>query len=411
MKKVLFFIVCLLFLTLPIKVQAQEVNLYLFYGEECPHCESEIEYLEDYLSDKDNVKLYKYEVWHNKDNVTKMNLAGEALEREIDGSVPFLVIGNNSLVGYNKEYTQGEIRKYISCYTSNEYRDVVGEKLGLVEVDTSKKVLLNCPEVKNKENKTVPKKKSEEKTVPILGEINAKTVSLPLLAVVMGFVDGFNPCAMWILIFLITMLIGMKNRRKMWALGLTFLLTSAIVYMLFMVSWLNVAIFVNKIVFIRILIAMVAIIFGGYNLYSFFKNKDEDVGCEVVDKPYRNKIIKRIKNITTNKKFILSLLGIVVLAASVNIIELMCSLGLPLVFTQVLSLNDLTTLQYFGMILIYIFFFLLDDLIIFFIAMKTLKIAAISNKYTRYSHLIGGIIMFILGLLMIIKPEWLMFNF
>ena len=89
----------------------------------------------------------------------------------------------------------------------------------------------------------------------------------------------------------------------------------------------------------------------------------------------------------------------------------MCSLGLPIIFTQVLSLNDLSTLHYSVLIGLYILFFLLDDLIIFFIAMKTLKIAAISNKYTKYSHLIGGIIMLILGLLMIIKPEWLMFNF
>jgi len=113
----------------------------------------------------------------------------------------------------------------------------------------------------------------------------------------------------------------------------------------------------------------------------------------------------------TEKKFILAILGIILLAFSVNLIELLCSLGLPVVFTQILSLNNLNTWEYFIYIFIYIVFFLLDDIIVFTIAMKTLKLKGISNKYSKYSHLIGGIIMILVGLLMIIKPEWLMFNF
>ena len=107
----------------------------------------------------------------------------------------------------------------------------------------------------------------------------------------------------------------------------------------------------------------------------------------------------------------MALLGVIVLAFSVNLIELMCSLGLPVVYTEVLSMNNLTIAQYAICIFIYILFYLLDDLIIFIIAMKTLKIKAISNKYLKYSHLIGGLIMLALGILMIYKPEWLMLNF
>lgn len=99
------------------------------------------------------------------------------------------------------------------------------------------------------------------------------------------------------------------------------------------------------------------------------------------------------------------------LAISVNFIELACSAGLPLLFTQILVLNNLSKLSYMIYILIYIFFFLIDDIIVFVIAMFTLKITGISNKYSKYSHLICGIIMLLIGLLMIIKPEWLMLNF
>lgn len=247
--------------------------------------------------------------------------------------------------------------------------------------------------------------------VPILGEFNAKTVSLPLLSMIMGAVDGFNPCAMWILIFLITMLFNMKDRRKMWILGLTFITTSGLIYLLFMMSWLNLATFLTKIPYIRLLISIFSVIFGMINIYRYLNALDKDVGCDITNQKQRNKIMERIKKIITEKKFILSLLGIIILAVSVNILELLCSLGLPVIFTQVLAINNLTTFQYAIYIFIYILFFLIDDILIFFIAMKTLNIKGISNKYTKYSHLIGGIIMLILGLLMALKPEWLMFNF
>ena len=100
-----------------------------------------------------------------------------------------------------------------------------------------------------------------------------------------------------------------------------------------------------------------------------------------------------------------------VLAISVNIVELACSAGLPLVFTQLLAINNITGIKAFFYILIYILFFLLDDLVVFFIAMFTLNLKGISTKFNKYSHLIGGILMLLIGILMIFKPEWLMFQF
>ena len=125
----------------------------------------------------------------------------------------------------------------------------------------------------------------------------------------------------------------------------------------------------------------------------------------------RKKIFTSIKKITSQKKFILSVLGIIALAVSVNLIELACSTGLPLIFTQILAFNDLSSFEYTTYMLLYILFFLIDDIVIFVVAMLTLNIKGISSKYGKYSHLIGGIIMILIGLLMIFKPEWLMFNF
>ena len=106
-----------------------------------------------------------------------------------------------------------------------------------------------------------------------------------------------------------------------------------------------------------------------------------------------------------------SFIGIIALAFSVNLIELACSAGLPVLFTQILAMNNLSTVATALYFFLYLLFFMIDDLIVFIIAMITFKVTGISNKYSKYSHLIGGIIMVIIGLLMAFKTEWLMFNF
>ena len=404
------FLLGILFLLFPLTVNAEGrvVNIHLFYGETCPHCAAEERFLADYLDGKDNVKLYTYEVWNSAENQKLLSEVQKQMGNNANG-VPYTIIGKKVIVGFSDSYTPDEIKKQVEYYLdeNNEYRDYAGEVTGKVEKQEENK---NVKELKPTKEKVDPSE--YEKTVPVLGKINAKKVSLPVLSVVLGLVDGFNPCAMWILIFLITMLLNMKDRKKMWILGFTFILTSGLVYLMFMLTWLNLATFISKISYIRLLVALVALIAGGLNLHNYIKSvTTKDDGCEVVEKQDRKKIMQKIKDITHEKKFIIAFFGIIVLAASVNIIELMCSIGIPLLFTQILAMNNLSSASYLLYMLIYILFFLLDDAIIFIISMVTLKVTGFSTKYTKYSHLIGGIIMIIIGLLLIIKPEILTFNF
>lgn len=424
MKKILkFLIVFAIFLLLPVSAKADEkvINIHLFYGNGCPHCAAEEEFLTDYLKDRTDVKLYKYEVWYDSHNQELLSKVQKEMGTTNKNGVPFTVIGKKTIVGYADGVTDEQIKDAINYYLNNDYRDYAGEITGKVKKtevkeDTTKDESKTEDKKENKIEKADDTKDSDQTdenvTVPVLGKINAKKVSLPILAVVLGFVDGFNPCAMWILIFLITMLFNMKDRKKMWILGLTFILTSGIVYLMFMLAWLNLATFISKIAFIRLLIAVIALVVGLVNVYKYIDSlKKKDEGCDVVDKKDRKKIMEKIISITHEKKFIIALLGIMVLAASVNIIELMCSIGIPLLFTQILAMNNLSTFSYMIYMFIYIFFFLIDDIVIFVISMVTLKVTGLSTKYTKYSHLVGGIIMLIIGLLLIIKPELLMFNF
>lgn len=424
MKKILkLLIVFAVFLLLPVSTKADEkvINIHLFYGNGCPHCAAEEEFLSDYLKDRTDVKLYKYEIWYDSHNQELLSKVQKEMGTTNKNGVPFTVIGKKTIVGYADGVTDEQIKDAINYYLNNDYRDYAGEITGKVKkAEVKEDIIKDESKTEDKKENKIEKaddtkdsdQTDENVTVPVLGKINAKKVSLPILAVVLGFVDGFNPCAMWILIFLITMLFNMKDRKKMWILGLTFILTSGIVYLMFMLAWLNLATFISKIAFIRLLIAVIALVVGLINVYKYIDSlKKKDEGCDVVDKKDRKKIMEKIISITHEKKFIIALLGIMVLAASVNIIELMCSIGIPLLFTQILAMNNLSTFSYMIYMFIYIFFFLIDDIVIFVISMVTLKVTGLSTKYTKYSHLIGGIIMLIIGLLLIIKPELLMFNF
>ena len=401
MKKIITFLL-LLFIPIMVFGKEKDLNIYLFYGEGCPHCAAEEKFLESYLEDKSYIKLHKYEVYNNKENIDKYIKIHEMLN-DNGNAIPYLIIGNNSITGYSSDATPERIRSTINYYRNVNYKDEVGIYLGVVNENET-----------GNENTSIEngnqKYEGSQYDIPIIGKKDAKDVPILISSILIGLVDGFNPCAMWILIFLISMLLGMKNKKRMWTLGITFLVSSAAVYFLFLISWLNLAVFLNEIVYIRLGIAMVAVIFGVYSILKFLNRKEDD-GCEVVDTKNRKRIINAIKKIVKEKSFILALLGIVLLAASVNVIELLCSLGLPVMFTEILAINKISGGIQILYSLIYVFFFLIDDIIVFVIAMKTLEIKAISNKFGKYSHLIGGIIMLLIGLLMILKPEWLMFNF
>lgn len=386
-----------------------EVNLYLFYSKTCPHCKKEQEYLKTLEKKYDNLKIHKYEV-SEKANSELYLLVDESLQ-DNNKYIPYTIIGTNSLIGYS-EYTNDKIVEYIDTCSYYSCYDLVGN---VIKKNKSLKeeTIKAQKSLKEEMEKDPDRVKNNENymKVPLLGKINVKEVSLPIIAISIGLVDGFNPCAMWVLIFLISMLIGMKNRKRMWAIGLTFLITSALIYLVFMFSWLQVTLKLSQLRYVQIIIALVAIIGAIVNFVSFNKERKKDAGCQVVSKEKRISIINRIKKFTTEKSLILALFGAISLAISVNFVELACSAGLPLLFTQILALNNLTTPLYILYMVLYMLAYLLDDIIVFVIAMVTLKMTGITNKYNKYSHLIGGIIMLVIGILMIFKPEWIMMNF
>lgn len=409
-KKILFIFLIGLFLIPNVKAEEKNhVNLYLFYSSTCPHCAKEKKYLEKLEKQYDNLTIYKYEV--TEEGVEELYTNVDESLNDDNQYIPYTIIGTNSLVGFN-EYTEDKIEEYIDICSNYECYDLVGEVIKQKKSlrDETIEAQKSLKEQMEKEPEKV-KVDDDYKKVPLLGKINVKKVSLPLIAISIGLVDGFNPCAMWVLIFLISMLLGMKNRKRMWIIGFTFLFTSALIYLLFMTAWLSITVNFSRVRFVQILIALVALVGAFINFRSFDRERKKDAGCQVVDEKKRKNIINKIKKFTTEKSLLLALIGAASLAISVNIVELACSAGLPLLFTNILALNNLSIPMYILYMALYMIAFLLDDIIVFVIAMITLKLTGITNKYNKYSHLIGGIIMLIIGLLMILKPEWIMMNF
>lgn len=350
----------------------EKVNIYLFYSKICPHCQKEEKYFET-LKEKyqDKINIYTYEVTENKTNNEIMKSLKKELKENSQG-VPFTIIGSKTFLGYDEslnERIENTIESYLdeNTKTDNTY------------------------------------------TIPILGKIEAKNASIILIAIILGFIDGFNPCAMWILLLLINMCISIKDKKKMLIVCLTFIITSGIIYFLSMLG-IGFILDLTTISYIRNIIAILAIILGIYNLYTYLKTRKE-TGCHVVKKEKRKTIITKINNILNNKNTLLMFGGTIILATSVSLVEMACSLGFPTIFLELLSINNIHSFLKVTYLLIYILFYLIDDIIVLFLSIKAFETKGISTKYNKYVHLIGGLIMILMGVLLIFKPEWIMFNF
>ena len=400
-------------LSFHVKAQALEpknnVNLYFFWGDGCPHCAHAKEALEPYVKQRQNIGYQKYEIYYNVENQKKMQSVGETLKIDASG-VPLLVVGDKPYIGFS-DSTGTEIKERLEYCSVNACPDSVAEIVG-VEKPISKDISNTTEEDTRSGPTTSSNQSSTSRTdgyidLPLIGKINTAHFSLPVLTVIIALLDGFNPCAMWALLFIITLLIGMKDRKRMWLYGTTFIVTSAAVYFIFMAAWLNLFMFIGHITWVRSIIGLLAVAAGAYYLYDWYQKK---TGCKITGDGKRHEVFVRLREIVKEKNNWLGLGGIIVLAAAVNVVELACSAGLPVLFTGILSTAGLEAWQYYAYMLLYILFFMFDDLVVFVIAMTTLKVVGIESKYTRATRLVGGIVMCILGFLLIFAPQVLMFG-
>jgi cytochrome c biogenesis protein CcdA len=242
--------------------------------------------------------------------------------------------------------------------------------------------------------------------IPLLGTVvDVSKFSLPTLSVVLGFVDGFNPCAMWVLVTFLIMLAQTGSRKKLLQVAGLFVVAETIMYYLILNVWFTTWNFIGLDRVVTPIVGIVATGGGIFFLYEWYKSLGTKMACQIVDAEGRSKIIKKIKSFITGDFTILVALGVIGLALSVNIIEFACSIGIPQAFTKIIELNHLSFWHTQSLMAIYIFFYMIDDFLVFGLAIWGFEKIHLTEKYSQWSALIGGVLMLILGYLLMFRPD------
>lgn len=373
------------------------VDVHLFWALGCPHCERAMAFLDRLEQADPRVRVHRHEISRDARNREAFLQLVEQ-HRVTDPGVPFIVVGERAVEGYLDDASTGaELRALVRDCLASACADAVAPLLA----GGSAQAAAPDPAARTR---ALP----ESVRLPLLGEVGLRNLSLPALTLALAAVDGFNPCAMWTLVFLIGLLVGMPDRARRWTLGVAFVAASALVYYLIMAAWLNALLFLGMVVWIRVAIGLVALAAGFYYLREFVLNRE--AVCEVTRPEERRRVFERLRALASERRFAVALAGIVLLAFAVNVVELLCSAGIPAIYTQVLAMNALPRWQYHAYLALYILVFMADDLVVFFTAMATLEVAGATGQYARYGHLVGGGVLLAIGALMLLRPEWLMFG-
>jgi len=355
--------------------QTEKIEIHFFYSEICPHCAKEKEFLKELKKKYPEIEITSYEVTSNLENPKILEDFYEKYkvpEKEM-GWVPVTFTPTRYFVGFNDQ-TGAEIENCI--------KECLGEKI------------------------PVPQKKIK---IPFFGEIDISKMSLPVLTLILGILDGFNPCAMWVLLILVSLLLSLKSRKKIALVGGTFIFAEGFLYFLFMSAWLNAFLALRYVSIIRILVGIFSIIFGIWRIKEFLTWRPGV--CKVVDhSKSQEKLIDKIKKILKPSAVPATILGVISLAFGVNLIEFFCSAGFPVMYTRILAFQNISKIQYYLYLFFYNILYMLDDFLIFGFAFFTLNQFGFSDKYNKYSTLIAGILILVLGILLIFKPQFLMFG-
>jgi glutaredoxin len=241
--------------------------------------------------------------------------------------------------------------------------------------------------------------------VPLLGQLHARELGLPLFTIILGLLDGFNPCAMWVLLFLLSMLVNLHDRKKMFLIGGTFVAVSGIVYFAFMVAWYNLFLLIGVSRITQVLLGSIAALIGVLNIKdSVALGWGPSVGIPEAAKPG---IYSQVRRVLRAENLVGAVTAVIFLAVLVNTVELLCTAGLPAIFTQVLTMYSLPNWAYYVYLVLYNLAYVADDGLMLAVAVMTLSREKLQEKGARWLKLISGVVMLTLGIILMLHPEWL----
>jgi len=357
---------------------SENIELYFFWSHQCPRCVLAKHFVEDLAHRYSWLKLHSYDlidkqgrVWHyNQENLTRY-LEMSAQLNTLPNTVPAFIFCQQIKLGfYSSESTGKELeRRLLACYQQ------------------------------------VQEETPEAFEFPLLGKIDYDDFSLPVFTLIIAALDAFNPCAFFVLFFLLSVIVHTRERIRIAIVGGTFVFFSGLMYFIFMAAWLNLFLLTEELTIITAIAGLIALLVGAINLkdYFFFK---QGVSLSIPDAA-RPKLFQKIRLITQSAKWPAMLVATVVLAIVANSYELLCTAGLPMVYTRVLTLNDLSAMQYYLYLGFYNLIYILPLLIVVGIFTVTLGSKKLSEKEGRILKLLSGSMMMGLGGLLFFAPELL----
>ncbi len=362
----------------PVAEESPRVALYFVYSETCPHCANAKPLITELEASYDWLEITQVSTQLATDAQIDTVLAlADEIGQDIVG-VPTFLFCESMEVGYDTIETTG----------------------ASIESD-----IVACHEALIGAGVDEPAKDDEDLHVPILGDIDADAVSLPLFTVAVAGLDAFNPCAFFVLLFLLSLLVHARSRWRMALVGGVFVVISGVMYFAFMAAWLNVFLVTGQMRWVTTIAGLIALALAVFNMKDYFF--PDAAGSLSIPDSAKPGLFARMRKLTTGDSMPTVLLGTVALAAVANSYELLCTAGFPLVFTRVLTLNNLPTASYYGYIGLYNVVYVIPLLVIVGVFVATLGSRKLSEGEGRFLKLMSGAMMLGLGLLLLLKPELL----
>jgi glutaredoxin len=351
-----------------------ENELQVFVRPGCPHCEEAKRFLPELRRRRPDLHIRVRDIYQDPQALRELTELAERFGLQPIG-VPAFYLRGKLIVGFLSGETTGKTLES----------------------------LLDQPTA-NAEQRP-PDSLPDSIDAPLLGQVSVRELGLPLFTIVLGLLDGFNPCAMWVLLFLLSMLINLQDRTKMFLIGGIFVAVSGLVYFAFMAAWLNLFFLIGMSRTVQMLLGGVALLVGGLNLKDFFAfGSGLSIGIPESAKPG---IYRQVRRIIRAENLAGSLAAVIVLAILVNTVELLCTAGLPAIYTQVLTTYSLPGWAYYGYLALYNLAYVADDSLMLAVAVVTLSRRKLQESGGRWLKLLSAGVMLALGLVLLLKPDWL----
>jgi len=378
----------------PSMASSHKVIIYLFWGDGCPHCAAAKPFLNELTQRYANTELRAYEVWYVPENQDLFQKMTAAYGFKPSG-VPTILIGNQYWEGYSDQIGKEIEAAVKNCSESGCPDRGIGVIPGLKAAESENQVTATDQSVQQPLSDTID--------LPIIGTVHLAAQSIWVSTALISFIDGVNPCSVWVLTMLMAITLHTGSRKKVLVIGLIFLTVTAGVYALFIAGLFTIFTVVNFVGWIQLVVALVALFFALVNIKDYFWYK-EGISFTISDSK-KPGIYQRMRKLVDASRSFWGLAGAtVVLAAGVSLVEFSCTAGFPVLWTNLLVSQKVTALTFILLLLLYLLIYQLDEMVIFFTAVYTLKSSKLEEKHGRILKLIGGMLMLALAVVMLVKP-------